>query len=117
MPRMSAAANWSYTAKATVWPLLARADWNGAETFGAPQAFDCDYSAEARTLVDGKGREFVSRLTLYTERADIKMGDRIALGEHTEGTPEAVVGTLEVRTVGRDADTFDRKADDYRVVA
>lgn len=116
MPRMSAAANWSYTAKATLWPLLARADWNGADTFGAPVAINCDYSAEARTMVDGKGREFVSRLTLYTERADVKMGDRIALGLRTDSDPVAA-GALEVRTVGRDADTFDRVADDYRVVA
>lgn len=112
---MSASARWSYTAKATVWPLLARADWGGAESFGPPAVFDCDYSAETRTMVDGKGREFVARLTLYTERADIKMGDRVALGARTEADPGAA-GALEVRTVGRDADTFDRKADDYRVV-
>jgi hypothetical protein len=113
---MSAAANWSYTAKATVWPLLAREDWGGAETFGAPEAFACDYSGEAKTVVDAKGREFVSRLIIFTERSDLKQGDRVALGIQTAERPEAA-NAIEVRQVRRHADTFVRRADDYEVIA
>lgn len=113
---MSAAAKWSYTATATVWPLLDRGGWEGVEAFGPPFGIVCDYSGEARTLTDGKGREFVSRLTLYTERSDLKQGDRIMLGASVVPSPISA-GALEVRMVRQHADTFDRRADDFEVVA
>lgn len=112
---MSAAASWSYTAKATHWPRTGRDGRTGLETFGAPVIFLCDYSAKAERMTDAKGVEFVSRQTVYTEKADIKPGDRVLLGEHA-GDPLAA-GALEVRAVGRDGDTFNRLADDYRVVS
>lgn len=112
---MSAAASWSYTAKATHWPRTGRDGRTGLENFGPPATFDCDYSAKAERMTDAKGLEFVSRQTVFTEKADIKPGDRVLLGEHL-GDPLAA-GALEVRAVGRDADTFDRQADDYRVVS
>jgi glutaredoxin len=112
---MSAAANWSYTARATLWPWLGRDDWSGVETFGPPQAIDCDYSAESKRMTDAKGVEFVTRQILYTERADIKQGDRVLIGESAVVSP-IDAGALEVRAVKRDADTFDRVADDYQVM-
>lgn len=116
---MSAAAAWSYTAVATLWPLLGRDDWTGAVTYGAPQAVACDYSAKAerRTMDGGSnsvGIEFITKQIIYTERADIKRGDRILIGESTSLDPVAA-GAAEVRTVTRNADTFDRLADDYEV--
>ena len=111
---MSAAASWSYTARATFWPWLGRDDWSGVEQFGPPVSFDCDYSAEAVRMVDGKGVEFVTRQVVYTERADIKQGDRLLLGEVVAADPIAA-GALEVRLVARDADTFDRVRDDFKV--
>ena len=111
---MSAAARWSYTATATVWPLQARDDWAGARTWAAPVPIACDYSGEARRATDAKGLEFTARLTVYTERADVKPGDMIAIGTHTGADP-VVAGAVEVRAVQRDADVFDRKADDYTV--
>lgn len=109
---MSAAASWSYTATATVWPLLGRDDWSGALSFGAPSQFACDYSAEAKTMTDDIGVEFVTRQILWTERGDIKRGDRVLIGA-SSGADPVVAGALEVRSVKRSADTFDRKADDY----
>ena len=112
---MSASARWAYTAAATVWPLQSRAGWSGVQVFGAPVAILCDYKAEAKTRTDTKGREYVSRLVVYTERADIKQGDRILIGASKAADP-LLAGASEVVDVLRFADTFDRKADDYQVV-
>lgn len=112
---MSAAARWSYTARATLWPLLGVDGWDAQPTFGAPVSFLCDYTSKTETRRDAKGREFVSRLRLFTERADIKPGDRVLLGSSTAANP-IQAGALEVMDVGRNADTFDRKADDFEVI-
>ncbi len=111
---MSAAAAWSLTAKATLWPWLGRDDWSGVEQFGPPEVFACDYSAESKRMTDAKGIEFTTRQIIYTERADIKQGDRVLIGESQQASP-AAAGALEVRAVKRDADTFQRIADDYQV--
>jgi hypothetical protein len=111
---MSAAAAWSYSATATVWPLLGREEWSGELSFGAPQAFACDYAAEAKRMTDDTGVEFVSQQTLWTERADIKRGDRVLIGTSAEANPVAA-GASEVRSVKRSADIFERKADDYTI--
>lgn len=111
---MSAAAAWSYTATATLWPLLGRDDWTGAVTYGAPQAVACDYSAKAERRTDALGVEFTTRQIIYTERADIKRGDRIVIGTSASFDPVAA-GAAEVRSVQRYADTFDRLVDDYEV--
>jgi hypothetical protein len=113
---MSSVARWSYTAAATAWPLQAREDWSGARTFGAPVQFACDYGGEERRATDAKGLEFTARLTVYTERSDIKPGDMVAIGAHSGADPVAA-GAVEVRAVQRDADTFERMADDFAVLA
>ena len=121
MARMSAAAAWANTATATLWPLLGRDDWSGALSFGPPVPFACDYSAKAERATDGlvlqggESVEFVARLMLYTERADIKRGDRVLIGTSTLADPIAA-GAHEVRAVQRYGDTFDRRVDDYTVM-
>lgn len=75
----------------------------------------CDYASTAKTARDAKGDEFTTELLLYTERAGIKHGDRIMLGASTATDPIAA-GAKEVRNVLRNADTFDRVADDYEVM-
>lgn len=112
---MSAAASWSYTAVATLWVSLGRDDWTGVETWGPPQAVACDYSAKAERRTDALGVEFVTRQIIYTERADIKRGDRILIGASTALDPVSA-GALEVRGVTRYGDTLDRVADDYEVL-
>ena len=111
---MSAAAAWSYTATATLWVLLGRDDWTGAVTYGPPQAVLCDYSAKAERRTDPAGVEVTTRLIIYTERPDIKRGDRILIGSSALLDPLAA-GAPEVRSVQRYADTFDRVADDFEV--
>lgn len=111
---MSSLASWSYTAKATHWPLIAVNDWSRVATFGPPSVFDCDYKAEAKRMTNAKGVEFTSSQVIYTERADIKPGDRVLIGDHA-GDPIAA-GAWEVRAVKRDADTFNRAADDMQVI-
>jgi hypothetical protein len=111
---VSAAAAWSYTATATLWVLLGRDDWTGAVTYGPPQAVPCDYSATAERRTDALGVEFTTRQIIYTERSDIKRGDRIVIGTSASLDPVAA-GAAEVRSVQRYADTFDRLADDYEV--
>ena len=111
---MSSAANWSYTAKATLWPFIAKDDWTHTETFGPPELFDCDYSAKAERRTDGKGVEFVTRQLIYTERAGIKQQDRVLIGASAEVSP-ITAGALEVRSVNRYADTLERLADDFEV--
>ena len=111
---MSAAANWSYTSKATVWPKATRDNWTGAQTFGAPVVIACDYKAKSELRRDALGKEFTSRLMIYTE-AVVSPGDYIKLGEHSGANPLAL-GAEQVLSVGRYADTFDQVADDYEVV-
>ena len=111
---MSASANWSYTSKATHWPLLGRDDWTREITFGAPAAFACDYSAESVRMTDDRGVEFTTRQILHTERSTIKQGDMVLIGSVATASPIAA-GAFEVRSVKRFADTFDGKADDYMV--
>lgn len=112
---MSAAASWSYTATATLWHLLTVDDWNQQKLYGPPLTFACDYSAETKRMVDAKGIEFTTRQILYTERADIKQGDFVLIGASAALDPIAA-GAIEVRMITRDADTFDRIADDFKVM-
>lgn len=112
---MSQAAAWSYTHKATHWPLTGRDDWTGAQTFGAPVVFDCDYIGKSVRMTDSKGVEFVTRQVLYTEKSDVAQGDRIMIGESASFDPIAA-GASEVRAVTRYAD-MDGVADDYEVAS
>lgn len=118
---MSAAANWSFTAKATYWAAQGRDDWTGVPTFAAPVVFDCDYKAEAVRSTDAGGSspsngiELALRQVIYTEFSAVKQGDYVLIGESNVADPIAA-GAAEVRTVARDADTFDRVADDYRIL-
>ena len=111
---MSAAASWSYTAVATLWPMAARDAWLGGKTFGAPVAVLCDYKAESKVMTDATGEEFTCAEVIYTERADIKRGDRILIGVSALADPIAA-SAREVRSVTRYGDTFERTTDDYLV--
>ena len=112
---MSAVARWSYTAKATHWPATGRDAWSGRPTFGPAVSFTCDYKIESRRATDAQGVEFLARQTLYTERATIAQGDRVMIGTSTAADPIAA-GAEEVKAIVRNADTFERKADDYQVM-
>jgi len=111
---MSSLSAWANTSKATHWPKTGFDDWTGAATYGAPVVFACDYSAESKRMTDANGIEFTSRQIVYTERATIVPGDMLLIGEHT-GDP-ITAKAFEVRSVMRNADTFEQVADDYEAV-
>lgn len=111
---MSSAAAWANTSKATHWPRTGFDDWTRQATYGAPVTFDCDYSAEAKTMIDDTGAEFVTRQILYTEKANIRRGDYVAIGEFTATDP-TVIDAQEVRSVKRFADTFENVTEDVVV--
>lgn len=111
---MSSIARWSYTAKATIWPLLSRDDWNGQKSFGPPEVFDCGYASKSERMTDANGVEFTTKQILYTERSDIKQQDMVLIGESSLQSPIAA-GAVEVRVVARDQDVFEGLADDYTV--
>lgn len=113
---MSSLSRWSLTSKATFWPITGVDDWSGAKTYGPPVVIDCDYSAESKRMTDAKGIEFTTRQIIYTECADLKQGDYILIGVSATASPIAA-GAFEVRAITRDADTFEGKADDYRVMS
>jgi hypothetical protein len=112
---MSSSAAWANTAIATLWPLVNPPDWSGAAAFGSPEPFECDYKGQTKLATNSAGREFVSRMQIYTERADIKEGDRVLIGWTTDPDPVAA-GAFEVKAVTRYGDTFERVADDFVVM-
>ncbi|WPB58640.1 hypothetical protein [Xylophilus sp. GOD-11R] len=109
---MSSAASWSFTRTATLWPKLTRDDWTGQVTFGPPQIFACDYSAESKRVTDPAGVEFIARQIIYTEMSTAKQGDMVLIGESYLLSP-IVAGALEIRAITRDSDTFEQAADDF----
>ena len=113
---MSSLSSWAYTATATLWKRQSRDDWAGSVVYAAPVQFLCDYSAKAERRTDVRGSEFISSLVIYTERADVAPGDRVALGTHTPLADPLAAAAVEVRAVQRSADTFDRAADDFELV-
>ncbi|KFX20801.1 hypothetical protein [Pectobacterium betavasculorum] len=113
---MSSVANWSYTAKATIWPVL-DTDRYGKPTFGAPVVIDCDYGGDGKRGNGNVGLEFVVKNTFWTEYADAKVGGMIVLGESTSSTSSTPPDDAdEVKHIIRYADTFERIADDYAIL-
>ncbi|EHK8991081.1 hypothetical protein KCT17_003649 [Escherichia coli] len=115
---MSAAANWSYTAPATLWRKID----GGKDEFGDPMAgywspeiIYCDYQGGLSNKLGNLGLEFVAKNTFWTELADAQVGDFIMVGEWT-GIDPVTAGADEIRQIVRYADTFDRVADDFALI-
>lgn len=111
---MSSLANWSYTAKATLWAFAGRDDKTGKMTYSLPRVIACDYGAENKTAIDSTGKQHLADLVFYTE-FEAKRGDYISIGESQAADPFSA-GAREIKTVIRYADTFERMADDYELV-
>ncbi|MGK9173392.1 hypothetical protein KXR87_09185 [Yokenella regensburgei] len=113
---MSSAANWSYTAKATIWRKLAGKDEYGDPMgYAAPQVIMCDYHGGLSKRLASLGAEIVVKNTVWTEYALADAGDYLLIGESTDADPVAA-GADEVRQVIRYADTFERVADDFAIL-
>ena len=120
---MSATANWSYTAKATVWRNLGKDEYGDPLGYSAPLVIDCDYQGGMSEKIAGVsaslgnlGSEVVVKITLWTEYADAQTGDFIFIGESVESDP-LVAGADKILQVIRYADTFNRTADDYALLS
>lgn len=111
---MSAAANWSYTATATLWKKLDEDEY-GKPTYGAPIQILCDYGGDIKASKSDVGIEFVVKDTIWTEYALAEMGDFVLIGTSLSDDPLAA-GADEVRHVIRYADTFDRVAEDFAIL-
>lgn len=113
---MSSAANWSYTATATIWRKLAGKDEYGdPRGYEAPEQILCDYEGGLSKKLASLGAEIVVKNTVWTEFALADTGDYLLIGVSTETDP-AAAGADEVRQVIRYADTFERLADDYAIL-
>ncbi|WP_368301287.1 hypothetical protein [Kluyvera sichuanensis] len=115
---MSSTANWSYTAKATIW----RKGPGGKDEYGdpingyaAPEVIMCDYEGGLSKRIGNLGAEIVVKNTVWSEYALAAAGDYLLIGESANVDPVAA-GADEVRQVIRYADTFDRIADDYAIL-
>ncbi|MDA5481852.1 hypothetical protein PGS49_14430 [Yersinia intermedia] len=115
---MSAAANWSYTATATLWKKSGPPNEYGKQAWLPPIQIMCDYGSDIRApkpLVSDAGKEIVVKDTIWTEYAEAAMGDFILIGTSI-GIDPIASGADEVKNVIRYADTFDRVADDYAII-
>uniref|UniRef100_UPI0035C6FDBD hypothetical protein n=1 Tax=Serratia quinivorans TaxID=137545 RepID=UPI0035C6FDBD len=113
---MSATANWSYTALATVWKKDGPPDEYGKQKWLVPIPIMCDYGGDDTARLGDIGLEFVVKNTHWTEYADAGQGDYILIGASAELEPLKVDGADEVRHIIRYADTFDRIADDFAII-
>lgn len=120
---MSDVANWSYTAKATVWRNIGKDEYGDPLGYSAPLVIDCDYQGGMSEKIAGVsaslgnlGSEVVVKNTFWTEYADAQTGDFIFIGESSEADP-LVAGADKVLQVIRYADTFNRTADDYALLS
>ena len=117
---MSAAANWSYTAIATLWRRSRDADGSttdgGGQPYGwnAPVSILCDYQGGLSSKIGDLGRELVVKNTVWTEYDQAEEGDYLLIGESTAAKPPADAD--EIRQIVRFADTFDRLTDDYALI-
>ncbi|HHN8596161.1 hypothetical protein [Enterobacter hormaechei] len=113
---MSSAANWSYTAKATVWRRLPGKDEYGDPLgYAAPEIILCDYIAGLSAKIGSLGKEVVVKNTFFTEYALANQGDYIFIGESNEADP-VVAGADEIRAVTRWGDTLERLTDDWALI-
>lgn len=110
---MSSVANWAYTSWATLWRSAGK-DKYGKPTFSDPVHFLCGYGSELKAGKIDIGSEIAIKLVFWTEYADAKKGDFIAIGKHS-GDPVSA-GADEIKFIKRDEDVFEHIADDYTLI-
>lgn len=109
---MSSVANWAYTSWATLWKT--KKDKNSKPVFSEPVHFLCGYGSELKSGKLDIGFEITIKLVFWTEYADAKKGDFIAIGKHF-GEPLST-GADEIKLIKRDEDLFEHIADDYTLI-
>ncbi|KOR02500.1 hypothetical protein [Pluralibacter gergoviae] len=112
---MSSAANWSYTAAATIWRNLGTDKYGDPLGYSEPEVILCDYEGGLSKRIGSLGSEIVVKNTVWTEYSLAAAGDYLLIGESSEADP-VNAGADEVRQVIRYADTFERLADDWALI-
>lgn len=112
---MSKNASWSYTATATHWKRL-DSNENSKAVFDTPVTFKCSYVTGGDSVRDDKGVEFAPAFTLYTEKADIKRGDMVILGDYVSFPDPIDAGADIVRAVTVFDESLFNDIPDYRIV-
>lgn len=112
---MSSAANWSYTATATIWRNLGNDEYGDSLGFSPPELILCDYEGGLSKRIGSLGAEIVVKNTIWTEYAQAAAGDYLLIGQSTDPDP-VNASADEVRQVIRYADTFERIADDFAIL-
>ena len=110
---MSSVANWAYTSWATLWRSAGK-DKYGKPTFSELVHFLCGYGSELKGGKIDIGSEITIKLVFWTEYANAKKGDFIAIGKHS-GDPVSA-GADEIKFIKRDEDVFEHIADDYTLI-
>ncbi|MBC9130723.1 hypothetical protein FcAc13_05295 [Frischella sp. Ac13] len=111
---MSNIANWSYTAKATIWRVAGENEY-GKKIFHPPELIYCNYGLDSAARLGDIGTGFIIKNTFWTEYALANEGDFILIGKFTELDPIRA-GADEIKHIARYADTFERLADDYALI-
>lgn len=112
---MSSVANWSYTARATIWPKIDIESEYPGNYYGKPFHIWCDYQGGVTDRRNGLGFEKVIKNIFWTEYDGAKIGDRILIG-FSEIEDPLDAGADEVVHVTRYADTFERLAEDFAII-
>lgn len=106
---MSEIANWTYVSTAYVRPYLGEDRTRGGAAYGAEFPILCDWIAENEVYKDaaapaGKGAEFVSTYTFYTEDPRVKRKDRIRRDGYDEDQEVRLVLEWNMAAFGQAAD-------------
>ncbi|MEX5886325.1 hypothetical protein AB6F64_08285 [Providencia hangzhouensis] len=120
---MSATANWSYTALATIYPVTRGGGRYGDEIiYGTPYLIDCTWQSSNEVVKDDMGKEFVTNNVFYTELkrngADVQSPERgfyIAKGDTTSQSDPRVAGADIIITVKEDDMSFFGEEPDYEI--
>ncbi|MFP1749188.1 hypothetical protein [Lonsdalea quercina] len=112
---MSSVANWSYTAKATIWKSLGISEAGDPLGFSEPLIIMCEYQGGLSKRVGDIGSERVVKNTIWSEYGLADTGDYILIGESSNPDP-LDAGADEVMQSIRYADTFERATDDYAIL-
>ena len=112
---MSSTASWSYTNKATVWPLTGTDDWSGQDAYGTPYLIDCTWKGSDKIKRDADGNEFVSKDIYYTESELPKRKDMIAKGDQVATANPVDAGASEIQVVDEFDMSFFGEKPDYSI--
>ncbi|MEY0066791.1 hypothetical protein AB7W80_00400 [Providencia rettgeri] len=118
---MSTTANWSYTALATIYPVIrGGGKWDDTITYGTPYLIDCTFRGSNEVAKDDFGTEFVTKDLYNTEmkyqgqpvRHPVR-GDYIAQEDTTAILDPRLANASQIVVVSKDDMSFFGEEYDY----